>query len=34
MAVEENNFRDQQGEGTRKNHKPGWKLLHIQKPIT
>ena len=33
MVVKEINFGDQQEEGTRKIHKPGRKLLHVQKPI-
>ena len=34
MAIKEITFGYQQGEGTRKSHKPGWKLSHMQKPIT
>ena len=34
MAVNEIYFEDQQGEGIRNGHKPGWKFLHIQEPVT
>ena len=34
MSVKEINFEDQKGESTRNGHKPGWKFVHIRKPIT